>query len=321
MTAPTKRREGFALMAALWIVVLVGVAGYELSARARTRRLAVANALEMVQARAAADAGLESARGALEQRLRVPFTARAFRSVDATLDPLGDLSFVPADTTALDAVRSVATVRDAGAFLQINRATEDDVRRFLVALPMDTRVAERVAQRILDWRDADRFPRAHGAERDDYLRAGARVLPSDADFRRVEELREVDGVTADVYARIAPYLSVSGSGRINVNSAPRVVLRSLPGLGDEAVDVLYRARESTRPLRTLSELSVRLGAGGRQALLDAMPDLMPRVVFETTEIAVRSTGWVDGSPIRARESALYQRSGDALTVIARRIDQ
>ena len=158
-------------MAALWLVVLVGVTGYELSVRARTRRLAVANALEFIQARAAAEAGLESARSVLEQRLRQPFASRVRSTADAAIDPLGDLSLIRADTLALGNVRESTDIQDAGAFLQINRATEDDVRRFLIALPMDASAADRAAQRILDWRDPDSFRRAHGAEREDYLKA------------------------------------------------------------------------------------------------------------------------------------------------------
>src|SRR4051812_45712822 len=46
LMATTLRRSGFALMAALWLVVLVGVTGYELSVHSRTRRLAVANSFE-----------------------------------------------------------------------------------------------------------------------------------------------------------------------------------------------------------------------------------------------------------------------------------
>lgn len=308
-------------MAALWLVVLVGVTGFELSVRARSRRIVVANALESVQARAAAEAGLESARAAIERHLRQPLAARADFSAAAGVDPLADLSFIRRDTLVLGGVRSTAFVYDAGTRLQINRATEDDVRRFLIALPLDAGVAERIAQSILDWRDPDSFRRVHGAERDDYLRMGARVLPGDADFRAVGELRDVDGVTADVYSRIAVHLSTSGSGQINLNSAPRVVLRSLPGIGDEAIDVLLRARQSGHPLGSLTELSVRLSSGARQSLLEATAELMSRAIFDTREVVIEAAGWVDGSPVRAPAFALYQRTGDALAVIARRVGQ
>lgn len=306
------RRDGFALMAALWLVVLVGATGYELSVRSRTRRLAVANALEQVQAQAAAEAGLETVRAELEQRLAHPLLDRTQRMADAVADPWANLSLLPADTIQLGDERTSAHVVDAGTRLQVNRATEGDIRRLLEALPMDASVADRLAQRIVDWRDADDFPRARGAERADYLRAGARVLPANADFDQVEELRSIDGMTPDVYRRIAPYLSVRGSGQINLNAAPRTVLLALPGLTEEVIDALLRARQDRQPVRSLGELAQRVSSGARAALASASAELAARAVFDTREVEVQATGWLDGSPVHVRASALYQRSGDAL---------
>ena len=92
-------------------------------------------------------------------------------------------------------------------------------------------------------------------ERADYLRADTRALPSDADFTRVDELRDVEAMTAGLFARVAPYLTVRGTGQINLNSAPLTVLSSLPGLGTEAITLILRAQASTRPLRSLDELT------------------------------------------------------------------
>ena len=87
----TRRRSGFALMAALWLVVLVGVTGYELSVRSRARRLAVANALETVQANAAAEAALETADAGLalllKRQSQDPWDdLRGFRVLDGNSD-------------------------------------------------------------------------------------------------------------------------------------------------------------------------------------------------------------------------------------------
>lgn len=311
--------RGFALMAALWLVVLVGVTGYELSARSRIRRLAVANALEMTQATAAVEASLETVRGTLENRLTHPLDNRARALTDATLDPWGDPALFRADTMRLGDERAVAQVYDAGARLNLNRATEDDVRRLLVALRIDANEADRLAQRILDWRDRDTFRRTRGAERDDYLRNGARTLPSDADFARVEEIREIEGMTPALYARVAPLLTVLGTGQINVNSAPAPVLASLPGVGGEAIAVMLRAQDSARPFRTLEELTLRLSPGARQSIVDAGGDLMQRLTFETREVVVEAEGWLDGSPARARAEALYAKGGDALFTVWRRV--
>ena len=312
-------RRGFALMAALWIVVLVGITGYELSARSRSQRLGVANALETSQARAAAEAGLETARAELERRLPNLLQARAQRGGEVMPDPWANIAQIRRDTLRLGDERTSWSVYDAGARVQINLASEDDVRRLLLAMPLDASIADRIAQRIMDWKDADQLHRTKGAERDDYLRAGARVLPSDAAFVSVEELRDVEGVSDDLYRRLAPTVSVRGSGQINLNTASRVVIRSLPGFGDEAVDALLRARQSGRPIRTLDDLIKQLSYGARAAMEEAIPELVSRVVFETREVVAETSGWVDGSAVRVHGEAVYERSGDAVLTSWRRV--
>ena len=313
------RRAGFALMAALWLVVLVGVTGYELSVQSRTRRLAVANSLEKTQADAAADAGLETVRAKLENRLAHPLDARQRALADATRDPWGDLRFIASDTIRLGDERAAAGAYDAGSRLQINRATEGDIRRLLIGLRLDAGAADRLAQRIMDWRDRDSFRRARGAERDDYLRAGARTLPRDAEFARITELRDVEGMTPELYVRVAPYLTVLGTGQISINSASRPVLASLPGLGDESIALILRAQDTDRPLRSLEELTQRVSPGARESLVDAGAELMQRITFETREVVVESEGWLDGSPVRTKAEALYARGGDALFSVWRRV--
>ena len=312
-------RRGFALMAALWLVVLVGVTGYELSVRSRSRRLAVANALERTQAEAAADGALETVRGELATRLARPLTARVNGA--PALDPWSDLALLNIDTIRLGDARALPRVYDAGSRIQINRVTEGDLRRFLAAIPMDAGLADRLAQRIMDWRDADEFRRARGAERDDYLRAGARRLPTNADFGRINELRDVDGMTRELFVRIAPHLTLLGTGQVNVNAAPREVLLSLPGMGDETIAAIVRAQRARRPIRSMEELTAQLSSGARSSLVEAMGELQQRVAFESREVVVEADGWLDGSPVHVTAEALLARGGDAMSTIGRRIVQ
>jgi general secretion pathway protein K len=308
-------------MAALWLVVLIGVTGYELSVRSRSRRLAVANSLERTQAAAAAEGALETVRGELAMRLARPLTVQTSAGRPAELDPWADLALIEADTIQQGDARAVPRVYDAGARIQINRATDADLRRFLTALDVDAGVADRLAQRIVDWRDPDDFRRARGAERDDYLRAGARRLPTNADFQRVADLRDVDGMTPELYARVAPLVTVLGTGQINVNAAPREVLASLPGVGDETIAAIVRAQRARRPIRSMEELTAQLSSAARSSLVASMAELQQRAAFESREVVVEADGWVDGSPARVTAQALLARGGDAMFTIGRRIVQ
>jgi type II secretory pathway component PulK len=319
--AHPRTRGGFALMAALWLVVLVGVAGYGLSVRGRSRRLAVANSLERTQAVAAAEAAVETVRGELALRLAPPAQSAPRIAQSAPLDPWSDLAALNADTLALGDARALPRVYDVAARINLNRATEADLRRFLAALAIDAGDADRLAQRIADWRDADDFRRARGAERDDYLRAGARQLPTNADFARADELRDVDGMTPELYARIAPFVTVLGTGQINVNAAPREVLLSLPGMGDESIAAIVRAQRARRPIRSMEELTAQLSSAARSSLVEQMSELQQRAAFESREVVVEADGWLDGSPARVTAQALLARGGDAMFTIGRRIVQ
>ena len=308
-------------MAALWLVVLVGVSGYELSVRSRSHRLAVANSLERAQAVAAAEGALETVRGELALRLARAAPPAIRNSQFAPTDLWSDLALLNTDTLVLGDARALPRVYDAGARIQINRASEADLRRFFAALAIDAGIADHLAQRIADWRDADDFRRARGAERDDYLRAGARGMPANADFSRVDELRDVDGMTPELYSRIAPFVTTLGTGQINVNAAPREVLLSLPGMGDETLAAIVRAQRARRPVGSLEELTAQLSSAARSSLVEAMGELQQRAAFESREVVVEADGWLDGSPARATAQALLARGGDAMFTIGRRIVQ
>ena len=312
------RRDGFALMAALWLVVLIGLTGYELSLHSHLQRLSIANALERSQGVAAADAGLRTARALLENRL-ARVLSLATPAEQQSYDPWVDVQRFAPDTTALGGERFVLRMFDAGSRLQINRATEDDWRRFFTGLRLDANAADRLAQRIMDWRDADEFRRAHGAERAEYLQAGARRLPSNMDFAAVGELKDVDGITPDLYNRIRENLTTLGTGQINVNSAGENVLRSLPGLGDETIAMILSMQRNRVLVHSWQDLSPRLSSGARSALNEAASELLQRASFAAVEVVAESEGWEEGSPVHVHGEALFARGGDALFTVWQRI--
>ena len=59
------RRDGFALVAALWLLVALGAVGLQTALASRARRQATANLLDEVRARNAVMAGTEYARSRL----------------------------------------------------------------------------------------------------------------------------------------------------------------------------------------------------------------------------------------------------------------
>lgn len=299
-------RRGFALVAALWILVLVSVLALELSVGARGRRLAAANASERAAAVAAADAGVEQVFGRLDRMRRLPFTTRGLPTA-TIIDPWSMAPLVVGGTGAVGEFRYRVGVHDPGAQLDLNRASEDQLRQLLAALRVDAAQADRVVAAILDWRDPDDLPRLHGAERDAYLRIGAAVLPANGPFTSVAELLQVIGVTQPIYERVRPYLTVVGGGVVNVNVAERPVLLALPGFGEEAATAVLALRSRGGRIESLEALASTLSTGARDRLIAAMPQLLRAAGTYTSELVVTSDAWLPDGIARAHVEALVER--------------
>jgi general secretion pathway protein K len=302
--------RGFALISALWLLVAFSVIGLELGTRSRARRLAVANGVESTALRAEARGALAHLHAMLDGRM---LELRRSGALDPNrlLDPWGDLV---ADAKVAEGV----TLRDAGSYLNLNLASEDQFRRFLVALDVDYPAADRIAQAVSDWKDADQAHRARGAEAETYLKEGLPHLPANAPFESIQELSKVRGVSAPIHARVSPYLTLDGSGRINLNQAPEAVILSLPGMTDAAAQVLVRRAHSDRPIRNLADLLLELSEGPRNELQTALTDLNGRVLFETQEVIATAEAHRTGSPVRVRVSAVIVRVGDGAMLTTQR---
>ena len=84
----------------------------------------------------------------------------------------------------------------------------------------------------------------------------------------IYDLRQVSGIDSGVDARLGSYITVRGTGVIDVNAAPREVLRTLPGLTEEAVFLLVN-RRSIRPVHSADELAGLLSRSSRTVLLSS----------------------------------------------------
>ena len=311
---PVGARRGFALIAAIWLMVALSALGLEVATLAHTRRLSAANAIESERARGAADAGIEHARARLTRLLG---GSPSFDS-SASRDPWQRFDLALRDTMRLGDARYHVELTDANARVNVNLAGENQLRRLFAGLRIDAGVGDRLAQVIADWRDADDLPHLRGAERSAYLAAGLRTTPRNAPLVRVEELRDLYGMTPALYSGIAPYVTVQGSGQINLNRADRAVLLSLPGVNEEAAAVILKLRANGVVITNFEQVAAALPSAARTAFSDAAAELLPLVTFETREVEVRSDGWVTGSPVRARSSGLFVRGGGAVFVLGRR---
>lgn len=132
--------------------------------------------------------------------------------------------------------------------LPLNTATEEILERLFLLAGAKPHDALALAQAVEDWRDADHDKRPDGAESFSYLGESPSYDCKDGPFENVEELLLIKGMTPALYARVAPYVTVYGSGQLNLNTAGETALRAL-GLSDDGVLGLlyYRLGEDNLP--------------------------------------------------------------------------
>jgi general secretion pathway protein K len=312
--------DGFALIGALWLLVVISAVGLEFGLESRSRRWEAMNRLEEPKARAAARAGIAHARAQLEGLLEGRNGGGRFGNPARSLDSWTEASSILPETIRLADTAYRVTVEDVGAKLNLNLAAEDEIRRLLEALRVDAGRADRIAQSVLDWRDPDDLHRARGAEREWYERQGSPVLPRNGPFRSLPELLHVKDVTPDSYERVLPYLTLEGSGRVNLQSAERPVLLALPGMTEEVVSVVMRWRRSGAHIGSVANLMGELSPRAQEVFEASLPQLLSRTTVETKELEILSEGWVDGGRIHVRETAYVVREDDTSFLVSVRVE-
>jgi general secretion pathway protein K len=186
-----------ALVSVLWVLALLSLLAAGFTRTTRTEINLVRNQAENAQAEALADAGVHRAILGLmtqdpEAGWRVDGTVYAWRFGGGEIR---------------------AAVRDEGGKIDLNQATDDLLRGLLIAVGVEAEAATALVDAIADFRDPDSLHRLNGAEDADYRQEGLPQDAKDAPFEAVEELRQVLGMTPEIYAAIAPALTVHARRR------------------------------------------------------------------------------------------------------------
>jgi type II secretory pathway component PulK len=170
---------------------------------------------------------------------------------------------------AMDPGRLSYRLTDENARLNLNRITRDVLDRLLQELSLEKSARDVILDSVQDWRDPNEEHRLNGAESDYYQTLPMPYRSKNADFDAVDELLQVQGMTREIlYGRpeapgLIEYLTVWGTGAVNVNTASPVVLRAL-GYAPAEVDLLT----GRRPYVELAELPPALRRGGQRTRSD-----------------------------------------------------
>jgi type II secretory pathway component PulK len=130
------------------------------------------------------------------------------------------------------------------------------------------------------------------------------------------DLRQVPGLDSTISARLMPFVTVRGTGAVNVNAAPREVLRTLPGMTEEAV-FLLTSRRVLRPLHSADELAGLLSRSSRTVFLDSYAEFVRAAVFDPPQLIATVEGGVRGTPIVAHATLTVVAIPGRLAVVRR----
>ena len=248
----TARRDerGFALLAVLLVLTLLGVLGAEFAYSMRLEATAVRTYKDGVIANHLAEA-------AFVQAMREVVADWAF--VIAGED--GDLMFYTRERVPLPrasrrdvefgAGHFTYHIRDEEALLNVNTAQPGRIETLLDGLGVQRATRDVIADSIQDWRDANEEHRLNGAESEDYyLKLPVPYRSRNANLESIAELLQIRGITPDLFHGVegrpglADVVTVRTVGQVNINTAHPLVLRAL-GLSVAEVTTVLQTRRDT----------------------------------------------------------------------------
>ncbi|GGO80146.1 hypothetical protein GCM10011348_16200 [Marinobacterium nitratireducens] len=224
------RQRGLALVAVLWVLILLSLLAANLSQGSRSNGQLTLNLVDATRGKYASEAGMQWALWNLQQPEENQWLADGGPQL---------LEF--------DDIDVWVALQDESGKIDLNAAPVELLTGLFLAAGAAGPQAEALADAILDYRDEDDLRRLNGAEDDDYLAVGREDGAKDARFDKVEELQLVLGVTPALYRQVRSSVTVlNGQAGINPLYAPRLALLSLPGADEGTVDQYIEQRRRNR---------------------------------------------------------------------------
>ncbi len=231
MNGKIGRQHGLALIIVLWMVMLLSVIASSFAYSMRSDLLVARNMLSSSQAQALADAGIE-------------------RALYELAKPVTDLRRWKADGLRhefeLDGAKIAVTAMDESGKIDLNSAQDTLLKAVFISSGLTDGQAAAVLDALLDWRDPDSLKRPMGAEEEEYRAAGRKSRPANGLLETPEEMRQVMGVTPELYQKLAGIVTVySRQPGVNPAFAPREVLQAIPGLDAAQLEAYLIQRQQS----------------------------------------------------------------------------
>jgi general secretion pathway protein K len=299
---------GFALVAVLLVLTIVGILGAEFAYSMRLEARAALTYKESVLGLHLAEAAVQSA-----VRELVGQGSRAALAED------GLLTFYTTGNVAVPRLNREKVpyggghysyrITDEAARLNVNYATTAasllTLDRLLQSLGIEKIERDIISDSLQDWRDSNDSYRLNGAESDDYyLKLPVPYRARNGNLQSINELLQIKGITPAIFrgtaerAGLAEFVTVStpNPGAVNINTASRTVLAAL-GLAEAQILQIVATRQEV----PYPQVPPQFTRGGLAAV--------------STTYRIEAEGIVDGK-VRARLTAIVRKPDQPNTPVS-----
>jgi general secretion pathway protein K len=322
MKSPTRNERGVALILVLLMVSVIVVLTLQLNISSRSQVHEAANLGDGIRVLYIAKSGLFAGMGLLsEDRGDADTLNEAWSQTEA----LSEQSKTYFDGGYVDLV-----IEDESGKININKLVDGKgfnnamkgVLTRLLSQPqfkLQDREVEDLLNAVKDWIDADTEVTGNGAENAYYQGLGKSYTVRNGPMESIDELLMVRGVTRELYygtperPGLARLLTVQGEGSVNINTAPKEVLRALsPSITEDAASRMDDYRRNAA--NSLTEPSWYKRVSGLQnAAIDTVT-----VVTKSEYFQIAATGHL-GTMKRTIRGFVKRDSEKKLSVVAWRL--
>ena len=299
-------QRGVALIITLLVVTLLVTLILEFGNTMRIEARAAANFRDDLKAYYIARAGVTFARGVLEEDAGDPITKDH--------DALTELWAQRLPPIPLGEGTVLVEITDEEGKINVNKLTggtspsplNEVFRHLLESQEADD--PQKILDSIVDWTDSNADVTGGGAENSHYEGLDDPYTAKNGPLDSLAELRLIQGVEDDTFNRLKDFLTLYGSGAVNVNTAPREVLRALSeDWSDAMVDQILTFQKES-PFE--KKLDLKDKVIGEEDLYNRVQGLID---VKSSFFSIRSQGEVNG--VHKTIRAVVERPSQKSTVI------
>jgi general secretion pathway protein K len=329
MSRLLKESRGFALLLTILVITLLVALTLQFNTSMRSELYAATNLRDGTRLGCVAKSGFHYA-------LAVLFEDASETEFDSLLEDWADPEGLSATSGSMfEEARFEVQIIDYSGKIQINdlvylegdnkgkynAAQKALLTRFLNSKEFDLEPEEvdNILDAIKDWIDSDEEPTKFGAESSYYQTLEKPYSCKNAPLQFLEELLFIKGITRELFygteekPGIAKYLSTQGDGKININTADPLVLRSLSEHMDQEMAeamVAYRMDDTN----DLSQPGWYKKASGMSSEV-SIDDL---ITTSSTYFRIRSEALMEA--MSKRVEGLVERKEGALKILSWKVE-